>query len=302
MPVRSSSLLVNVKPENSSHMSALPFTEPSSVDSRNAVRSNQRDDLDEIRKERRGSHTSLRAVTTFLLVQEASPWAVSKLRRCFDCMIAVVAVVVLLPLFLLVTLLIRMTSPGPVLFRQKRMGRDGKVFTLYKFRSMRADARRGARITVSGDPRVTPLGVWLRRFKVDELPQFWNVLRGDMSLVGPRPKLPHHEALFMSVRPGITGAATLAFRHEEKLLLGVPEHALEIFYEVFIKPTKARIDFEYMASATFGSDMRLLWTTIVSCTGWRKGCTSEVAADDEVWGTILSKASKGLIETRAAQD
>ena len=284
-------------------MSALPFTEPSSVESATAARSNQRGRQDDVHKDRRDSETRLRAVTTFLLAQEASPWAVSKLRRCLDCIVAVIALAALLPVFAVVALLVRITSPGPVLFRQKRMGRDGKVFTLYKFRSMRANARRGARITVSGDPRVTPLGVWLRRFKLDELPQFWNVLRGEMSLVGPRPKLPHHEALFMSVRPGITGAATLAFRHEEQLLLGVPEHALEIFYEVFIKPTKARIDFEYMSSATFGSDVRLLWTTIVSCTGLKKGCyLPEAAADDEVWGTVLSRAPEDFVETCAKSE
>ena len=279
-------------------MSAIPFTEPSPVDSATAVYTNH-DHPQEIRRNRPGSHTSLRSVaTTFLLMQEASPWAVSTLRRCFDCAIALLALVILLPVFVLVAVMVRVTSPGPVLFRQKRMGRHGTEFTLYKFRSMRAEEQPGARITVSGDPRVTPVGLWLRRFKLDELPQFWNVLRGDMSLVGPRPKLPHHEALFMSVRPGITGAATLAFRHEERLLLGVPEDALEIFYEVFIKPTKARIDFEYMHSATFRSDVRLLWTTLVSCTGSCKDSLAPgLTSRDEEWGVILSKASENFVET-----
>jgi len=280
-------------------MSAIPFTEPSSVDSATVVYTNQDRHPHEVRQERFGSCTSLRSVaTTVLLMRGASPWAVSKLRRCFDCIVALLALVILLPVLILMGFLVWLTSPGPVLFRQRRMGRQGTEFTLYKFRSMRDDAQPGARITVSGDPRVTPVGVWLRRFKLDELPQFWNVLRGDMSLVGPRPKLPHHEALFMSVRPGITGAATLAFRHEEKMLLGVPEEALEIFYEIFIKPTKARIDFEYMHGATFRSDIRLLWTTIVSCTG---SCNASSApgltGKDEEWGVILSKASEDFVET-----
>jgi lipopolysaccharide/colanic/teichoic acid biosynthesis glycosyltransferase len=156
--------------------------------------------------------------TPFLLVQRASPWALSKWRRLFDCAVAAIAIVLALPLLILIGLLVRLTSRGPVLFRQKRMGRDGLEFTLYKFRSMRAKELPGCHITVSGDARVTKIGALLRRYKLDELPQFWNVLTGDMSLVGPRPKLPHHEALLMTARPGITGPATLAFRHEEELL------------------------------------------------------------------------------------
>ena len=278
-------------------MSALPFTEPSSVNSATTVQSTQDGRPHDVHPTRSASHTSLRSVVTLLRMQEASPWAVSKLRRCLDCIVALLALVILLPVFLLVALVVRFTSPGPVLFRQKRMGRNGTAFTLYKFRSMRADVQPGMRITVCGDPRVTRAGGWLRRFKLDELPQFWNVLRGDMSLVGPRPKLPHHEALFMSVRPGITGAATLAFRHEEEMLLGVPEHALEIFYEVFIKPTKARIDFEYMSSATFGSDVKLMWTTIVSCTGPCKASLAPrtTCAEDE-WSMILSQASESFTQ------
>jgi lipopolysaccharide/colanic/teichoic acid biosynthesis glycosyltransferase len=278
-------------------MSAIPFTEPSSVDSATAVYTNQGRYPHEIRQERSDSHALRSVATTLLLMQEASPWAVSKLRRCFDCAVALLALVILLPVFILVGLLVGLTSPGPVLFRQRRMGRHKTEFTRYKFRSMRDETRPGARITVSGDPRVTRVGSWLRRFKLDELPQFWNVLRGDMSLVGPRPKLPHHEALLMSVRPGITGAATLAFRHEEQMLLGVPEDALEIFYEVFIKPTKARIDFDYMHGATFRSDIRLLWTTIVSCTGpCRSSLAPGMADKDEQWSEILSKASDDFVD------
>ena len=212
-----------------------------------------------------------RSITSaYRLVQKPSAWAVSRLRRYLDCVVALLLILIALPILVMVGLMVRLTSPGPVLFCQKRMGRHGKEFMLYKFRSMRVDYEACSPITVSGDPRITRLGSLLRRYKLDELPQLWNVLRGDMSLVGPRPKLPHHEALLMSARPSITGPATLAFRREEELLLCVPKHQLEIFYEVVIKPTKAQIDFEYMRNATFQSDMNLLWATLASCLGFSK--------------------------------
>jgi len=161
--------------------------------------------------------------------------------------------------------LVRIGSPGPVFFRQRRMGRNGREFILFKFRSMCPIKGNNSSITVSGDARITPVGALLRRYKLDELPQFWNVLRGDMSLVGPRPKLPHHEALIMDCRPGITGAATLAFRNEEEFLSGIPEDQLETFYEMFIKPAKAQLDLEYMRTATLGTDLRILWDTATAC-------------------------------------
>ena len=171
------------------------------------------------------------------------------------------------PFLLVVALLVRLTSHGPVLFRQRRMGRNGLEFTLYKFRSMRVANAAGPHVTVIGDVRITPFGALLRRYKLDELPQFWNVLRGDMSLVGPRPKLPHHEGLCLPCRPGITGAATLAFRREEELLASIPGHELDSFYEELIKPRKARIDREYIRNATLLTDLQLLWKTVTSCLG-----------------------------------
>jgi lipopolysaccharide/colanic/teichoic acid biosynthesis glycosyltransferase len=198
-------------------------------------------------------------------VSNASPWVVSAARRCFDSAVAAIALVVLLPAILLVMLLVRMSSPGPVFFRQRRAGRNREEFTLYKFRSMHAENCPGPEITVSGDPRITPVGSFLRRYKLDELPQFWNVLKGNMSLVGPRPKLPHHEGLDLPYRPGITGMATLAFRNEEKLLSTIPHDQLNAFYDICIKPKKARLDLEYMRHATFRSDLKLLWRTAASC-------------------------------------
>jgi lipopolysaccharide/colanic/teichoic acid biosynthesis glycosyltransferase len=241
-------------------MSAQSFAEPTSIEE--TITAN-----DSLHQAYAASwKTSLWTTTSpALLVQQGSPWALSRLRRCFDFAIAFCAILISFPLLFAVGLAVLLTSRGPILFRQKRTGRNGVEFTLYKFRSMKTGNHSGARITVSGDSRITRVGSLLRRYKLDELPQFWNVLKGDMSLVGPRPKLSGHEALLLSVRPGITGPATLAFRHEEEMLRGIPEHRLEIFYEVFIKPAKAQIDFEYMYNATCMTDIKLLWATVLRC-------------------------------------
>lgn len=211
-------------------------------------------------------HDLPRAIASPLTITvQASPWAISVVRRGLDVSVAVLALIVFSPLMLFAAMLVRWGSPGPVFFRQRRMGRNGREFTLFKFRSMCPKRGSNSSITVSGDVRITPVGALLRRYKLDELPQFWNVLRGDMSLVGPRPKLPHHEALRLACRPGITGAATLAFRNEEEFLSEIPEEQLETFYETFVKPAKAQLDLEYMRTATFGTDVRLLWRTASAC-------------------------------------
>ncbi len=182
-----------------------------------------------------------------------------------EILFASLALIGFLPLMACAAILVRVGSEGSILFRQRRMGRNGREFTLYKFRSMCPKKGSNSSITVSGDVRITAVGVLLRRYKLDELPQFWNVLRGDMSLVGPRPKLPHHEALHMACRPGITGVATLAFRKEEEFLSGIPEDQLETFYEMFVKPAKAKLDLEYMRTATLASDLKVLWRTASAC-------------------------------------
>jgi lipopolysaccharide/colanic/teichoic acid biosynthesis glycosyltransferase len=199
-------------------------------------------------------------------LSEASPWVLSPARRALEFIISLVALIILFPVMLLAATLVRFGSDGPVFFRQRRMGRNGREFTLYKFRSMCVEGESGGScITVVGDTRITRVGAFLRRYKLDEIPQFWNVLRGDMGLVGPRPKLPHHEALHMEGRPGITGVATLAFRREEELLSKVPEHELDSYYDVWVKPAKARMDLEYIRTATFSSDIKVLWRTLTSC-------------------------------------
>ena len=195
----------------------------------------------------------------------SSPWVKSALRCCFDSLIAGISLLALVPMMLLIMVLVRVSSSGPVFFRQRRAGRHQKEFTLYKFRSMRVDGPPGPPITVRGDPRITALGAFLRRYNLDELPQFWNVLIGNMSLVGPRPKLPHHEGLDLPYPPGITGIASLAFRNEERILSAIPQHQLGAFYDDCIKPRKAQLDSEYMQSASLWSDLAVLWLTALSC-------------------------------------
>ncbi|MGB8537883.1 MAG: sugar transferase [Acidobacteriaceae bacterium] len=201
---------------------------------------------------------------------QPSAWSVSAIKRCIDFVCAAVALVVFFPLLLLAAVLVRYKSPGPVIFRQKRVGRDGELFTVFKFRTMTIAAQQdGPSLTKRGDPRITRFGGLLRKYKLDELPQFVNVLRGEMSLVGPRPKLPHLEVMHMPFRPGLTGAATLAFRCEEEMLQDIPDEELEAYYCRMIKPLKAKIDWDYMREATLMSDFSLLYETVFCCVSSR---------------------------------
>lgn len=191
------------------------------------------------------------------------------MKRAVDLICAALGLVVLSPILLGVALAIKLSSPGPVFYRATRVGRGGTPFRLYKFRSMVVDAdRRGPAITAGGDPRVTPIGRWLRRTKVDELPQLLNVLAGEMSLVGPRPEDPRYVALYdddqrriLTVRPGITSAASLAYRHEEALLSG-PDW--ERTYRTTIMPQKLAIDLAYVEKQSLWEDFRIILFTIVA--------------------------------------
>ncbi len=193
-----------------------------------------------------------------------SPWSRSYRKRLFDLSCVVPALLLLWPMMLIVALIVQLDSKGPVLFRQKRIGLYRRTFTIYKFRTMFHDRmRRGSCVTKAGDMRFTAVGRFLRTYKLDELPQLYNVLRGDMSLVGPRPKLPQHEHLAMHYRPGITGAATLTFVQEEHLLKTIPDGKLEEFHVHVVSPIKKLLDQQYQETATFFSDLSLLMNTIL---------------------------------------
>jgi lipopolysaccharide/colanic/teichoic acid biosynthesis glycosyltransferase len=169
----------------------------------------------------------------------------------------------LLPVILITALAVKLTSRGPVLFRQRRVGKGGTNFMMWKFRTMRADCEGGPSVTKVGDNRLTPIGVFLRRYKLDELPQLVNVIRGEMSLVGPRPKVPHHETQPLRYKPGVTGAASLAFRKEEELLHRLPDHSLDDFQVHVMMPLKRKLDDQYMRGASLLSDLSLMLRTVL---------------------------------------
>ena len=195
--------------------------------------------------------------------------AADGVRRLLDVIAAAGGLIVLSPLFLLTAVLIKRDSPGPVFYRARRVGKDGHEFRLYKFRSMVAGAdRKGPGITAAGDSRVTKVGRFLRRTKLDELPQLINVLTGDMSLVGPRPEDPRYVALYtqeqrqvLAVRPGITSAASLTYRDESTLLSG---EDWERRYIQKIMPHKLAIDLDYQARRTLASDLNLILRTVLA--------------------------------------
>ena len=193
-----------------------------------------------------------------------SPWSRSSAKRVFDCVCVVSMLPILIPAFLLIGLAVRLTSPGPVLFLQKRMGRHGREFTILKFRTMIHTAHRTHQpVTTSGNQLFTPVGPFLRRWKLDEIPQLFNVLAGHMSLVGPRPKLPEHAISNVPCRAGITGAATIAFAREESILDRIPKSHLDSFYHSVVLPAKHKLDEEYMARATFSSDLKLIVDSVL---------------------------------------
>ena len=188
------------------------------------------------------------------------------LKRAFDLAASGIGLLLLSPLLLALAAWIRLDSPGPVFFRQERIGLRGRPFRIYKFRSMRQD-NAGLQITVGADDRITRSGHFIRAYKLDELPQLINVLLGDMSIVGPRPEVPRYVALYaepvrrqiLSLRPGITDRAAIEFRDEERLLAAAadPERA----YVEQVMPIKQRYYLDYVAQRSLAGDLRILWDT-----------------------------------------
>ncbi len=196
-----------------------------------------------------------------------SSWCRSRRKRCFDVMVATALLIPVAPLIPLIILLVKLDSPGPAFFTKHRVGMGGEDFPMFKFRTMEHEKRDGIYLTRAGDLRITRVGRLLRKWKLDEIPQLWNVIRGDMSIVGPRP---HMRPLlgnglklrdFLSIRPGVTGAATIHFRHAEQIPPRISEVELETYYIQNILPRKTQLDMDYAAQATFWSDFKLLLST-----------------------------------------
>lgn len=189
-------------------------------------------------------------------------------KRLFDIVCAALGLLVLSPVLLVCALLVGLTSPGGVLFRQERIGKDGVPFTIYKFRSMRKD-NAGLKISTSHDTRITPVGRVLRKTKLDELPQLWNVLKGDMSFVGPRPEVREYTDLYtpeqrqvLMVRPGITGLASIRYRNENELLTASSDPNRTYIEEIM--PAKLALDLEYIPRVCVSYDIKLILETLVT--------------------------------------
>lgn len=189
------------------------------------------------------------------------------MKRIFDVTASGLGLLLLSPLFLIVSIWIRLDSPGPVFYRQTRVGRYNKDFRLLKFRSMRVGSDKKGLITVGGrDPRVTRSGYWIRKYKLDELPQLINVFKGDMSLVGPRPEVRKYVDLYtpeqlhvLDVRPGITDMASIRYRNENELLEQAADP--EQFYRDTVMQDKLRINLEYVSDHSFFKDIKIILMT-----------------------------------------
>lgn len=198
------------------------------------------------------------------------------MKRLFDLVLATAALVLFSPVLLASALWVKVDSPGPVVFKQVRVGRKGRHFKVLKLRTMRSDLSNLANqsaITVGDDERVTRAGRRLRKWKLDELPQLINVLRGDMSLVGPRPEVPNYVALYppelreliQSVRPGLTDLASIAYRSESELLARARDP--EAHYRQVVMPAKLKLCVEYVQRQSMWLDIRILWGTAVALVG-----------------------------------
>ncbi len=212
-----------------------------------------------------------------------SAWCQSATKRLFDLVGASVLLILVAPVMVIASIAVKLSSTGPVIFRHRRCGRNGRCFDVLKFRTMYSSGT-GPSVTRSGDSRVTNVGRILRAWKIDELPQLVNVIRGEMSLVGPRPdvaeffeKTTEEARRVLVVRPGITGWASVKFRNEEELLAGVAPEQLQEFYTGVLLPKKAALDLEYAAGASLRSDIGVLVRTVTAVLPIR---SSDVSSGD----------------------
>jgi len=194
------------------------------------------------------------------------------MKRLFDVAMSIVGLILFSPLFVLLAVGIRLSSPGPIIYSQYRVGLNGQLFAIYKFRTMVQTADKiGSSVTIAQDKRITRFGRILRQLKLDELPQLWNVIRGDMSLVGPRPDVPEVVATYSSemleilrVRPGMTSIASLHLRNEEELLAFFPDPE-EAYLRIMV-PAKVEMAMEHVRRDSFGFDFLILLQTIWAIT------------------------------------
>lgn len=194
------------------------------------------------------------------------------LKRAFDLILSSLFLVITSPFLLAITLAIKVDSPGKVLFRGRRVGRDGKEFDILKFRTMVQNAGSfGPAVTTKSDSRITRVGRFLRNYKLDEIPQLLNVIRGEMSLVGPRPEDPQYVVHYtaeqrkaLSVLPGIASSATVKFRHEEDLLSEVPIEDLDRLYLEEVMPEKLALDLEYVENRSLILDIKILCGAVLT--------------------------------------
>lgn len=191
-----------------------------------------------------------------------------KVKWIFDRIVSLIGLLFLWPVFIVVAILIKVKMPGgPVLFTQKRVGQYGDLFTMCKFRSMTV-SHSGSSVSVAGESRITPLGATLRKYKLDELPELWNVLKGDMSFVGPRPdvpgyadKLEGHDKDILKLKPGITGPASMKYRDEEELLANVDDP--QKYNDEVIYPDKIRMNLYYLEHYSFIKDIQMIVCTVL---------------------------------------
>ena len=189
------------------------------------------------------------------------------LKSLIDRIASLFGLIFLFPILLVVGILIRVKMPGgPIIFKQKRVGQYGKLFTMYKFRSMTV-SHSGSSVSVKGESRITPLGIQLRKYKLDELPELWNVLIGDMSFVGPRPDVPGYAdklegdaRRILLLKPGITGPASLKYRNEEELL--AEQEDPQKYNDEVLFPDKVRINIEYLNNRSFWHDIKIIIYTV----------------------------------------